>query len=90
MNLVYPSPPPKKKIFFFMIVFNFPGFYSRPKRNSMLQQYNNTMVMHFFFWGGEIICVNKALYGLCENGEYSWTFSPKTSVLIGYFDVSRR
>ena len=59
----------------------------------MLQQYNGYAV--FFFLGGGGGGgggggVNKVLYGLCENGEYSWTFSPKTNVLIGYFEVTRR
>ena len=48
------------------------------------------MVMRKFFFqgvrgGGG---VNKVLYGLCENGEYSWTFSPQTRALIGYFEVT--
>ena len=38
--------------------------------------------------GGGVGEVNKVLYGLCENGEYSWTFSPKTRALIGYFEVT--
>lgn len=49
------------------------------------------MVMQtFFFQGGRGGVVIKVLSGLCENGEYSWTFSPKTSALIGYFEVTRR
>ena len=74
-----PPPPPKKE--------NHPGF-----TVVLIEIQDNGYAECFFFSerAGGAAGVNKVLYGLCENGEYSWTFSPKTRAPIGYFEVTWR
>ena len=86
MNLVHPPscppPPPKEKKISQPLFSISPGYYSRPKRNP------RQWLCESFSFKGLGGGVNKVLYVLCENGEYSWTFSPKTRALIGYFEVT--
>ena len=85
MNLVHPPPlppPPQKK--FHNHCFQFLLGITVALREIQDNGYAKIFLSREL-GGGEVY---KVLYGLCENGEYSWTFSPKTRTLIGYFEVT--
>ena len=84
MNLVHPPPPPPQKKNFHNHCFQFLLSITVVLREIQ----DNGYAKNFLSRGGGGGGVNKVLYGLCENGEYSWTFSPKTRALINYFEVT--